>query len=135
MVWICLEAFSRKGGRMKIDGIKLLEKIKNKEIKEGTKINCSRFNYDCVHIVYEGGRLNLYESNGERYDEDKWSGVITAEDLLNYTFEILEEDKEIEELNISERRKRIDCYPLTVEIMAKINELIKEVKKIKKEGK
>lgn len=47
----------------------------------------------------------------------------------------VEKDKEdefedIEEIDISDRRKDENCYPLTVEIMAKINEIIKNQKKI-----
>lgn len=45
----------------------------------------------------------------------------------------MEENKEIEKLDITDRRKWEDCTPLTVEIMAKINALIDEVKKLKEE--
>ena len=132
---------------MKIDGIELLEKMKNKEIKEGTRIECSRFGGNNIHIVYEENELKLYDRNGERYDKDKWTGVIAATDLLNYTFEIIEEDKEIKKLEVYQQitangnehnyinyngSKYAISTPQRL-IIENQNKLIKEVNKLKKE--
>lgn len=82
----------------------------------------------------------LWEWNGETYDDGKQClfedyidkrYVIT--DILNDEIEIIEEEKEIEKLDITDRRKWEDCTPLTVEIMAKINELIDKIKKLKEQ--
>lgn len=64
----------------------------------------------------------IYDYIGEPYKYE--NGKITP-------ISQIEENKEIKELNITEIRKREDCYPVTVEIMSKINELIKEVNKLK----
>lgn len=54
--------------------------------------------------------------------------IFDLSNMLNNEVEIIEEKpKHIEELNISRLRKNEYCYPITVEIMAKINELSKAV--------
>ena len=76
-----------------------------------------------------------YNPNND-YEGTDWGGCFLNNVLicdLNDEVEIIEE-KEIEKLDITDRRKWEDCTPLTVEIMAKINELIDEIKKLK-EGK
>ena len=118
---------------MKIDGIELLNKMKNKEILEGTKIFCDRFINNDIYIVYEKGNLYLYERNGTRYDKDKWTGVIRAEDLLKYTFEIIEEDKKIEKLDIEMFTSIQENFKMNDLMLSdKINEIIEKLNEMDK---
>ena len=102
--------------------IDLLNKIANSE--EVPK----RIKYSNCHYKYEPEKLDYRD---EDCKIEFYLFAMCTNFILNDEVEIIEEDEEIEELNITERRKREDCYPLTVEIMAKINELVKEVNKLK----
>lgn len=125
---------------MKLDVIELLNKMKITIyellglIKDGKAPKKVKYGSTTYVYTYKGGISEAYDyiDDEGNYLFERLTKYNYLTNMLTNEVEIIEEDKEIEELNISERRKRIDCYPLTVEIMAKINELIKEVNKIKK---
>ena len=121
--------------------IDLLNKMYKRDIEIGTRFT----------ICYKEFTLNTYEireceyglmiwdlDNDSRFDSNEY-----ILDYLDYFVEIIEADKEIEELECE-----IECYrdglnPIPIErrhynqekMGNKINELIKEVNKLKKEGK
>lgn len=103
-----------------INGIKLLQKIKNNELKFNQKIN----------VYFDNtltGTLDLEAVLTYRGDEVLWSENTFRFSMLyddNYLFEIVE-DKKIEKLN----RHSID------EIFDKVNELIDVVNELRNEVK
>ena len=106
--------------------IDLLNKIANGETPKKIK-------YDDIIFTYDeyGGEWGYV--NKEKNPYEWFARIIDCDeaDNLNATVEIIEEEKEIEKLDITDRRKWEDCTPLTVEIMAKINGIIDEINKIK----
>lgn len=122
-----------------IDGIELLKKYRDGEINHNTKIKSisSMGNVYYMHISSGADKI-LYE-NGSPVS----TGYLTNE--LN-TFEIIEEEKEIEELPLlgnPEVIYRKDSFISSLltrnnldhnEMVNKINELVRELNKIKKEG-
>ena len=96
------------------------------------------------------GRDYEYSTNDEGIDYieiDKETGVkyclsdVIGDNYLGFIFsttvEIIEEEKEIEELDLGEARPNGE-YIISIndkKIQDKINELVREVNKIKKEGK
>ena len=91
-------------------------------------------------IIYNN-RVWEYETNIKDYYNEMWSLLENQFDVITKYFEdeveiIEDKPKHIEELNISRLRQNEYCYPITVEIMAKINELTKAVNNLlDKEGK
>lgn len=66
--------------------------------------------------------------------QEIFSKCIETKKILLYEIKVVEEDKEIKILDISDRREREDCTPLIVEIMAKLNEVIGVVNKLNKKN-
>ena len=92
-----------------------------------------------LHTIYEWDGLNYVNNKLSTY----LSGNINDVDMFDKTIEIIEEDKYIEELYISKNDitypdgvingdEVVDCI---LEITSKINKLIKEVNKLRKEDK
>lgn len=106
--------------------IDLLNKIAKDELEDLALVKFCE--HDCLTIYHKADNRFEFANKGD------WEDYFYKIDIeeLNDEVEIIEEEQDIEELNITERRKREDCYPLTVEIMAKINELIKVVNEMKK---
>ena len=102
-------------------GLDLVKAVANYEITQGTKLKC-------IHPVYR---------QGIEVDENKtmliWSDTkepIRYPHFLDsqFEFEIIEEEKDIEELNVNElylteRQQEV--------IVRKINELVSEIRKLK----
>ena len=125
-----------------IDGIELLRMIKDGEIKEK-----QRFTDGLLKLEYFDKTIKVcrFSSDGTYdYYEDDYE----VADLISHKFTIIEEEKEIEELEIEQMENNPSCYYIRNEygtkccltkhskIMAdKINELVRELNKIKKEGK
>lgn len=121
---------------MKVHGGTLYEFINNGTIKAGTKLKVYEDDNYITTITFDG------------YDFVWESGIFTSGMLFNplCDFEILEEEKEIEELSLL-GDPRVTCEDSFLsriltnnnkehnEIINKINELVREVNKIKKEGK
>ena len=105
--------------------IDLLNKIaKGEEVPKKIKYKDIEFDYfEGSPVKYHANFLGVQSQPLCNYYDDN---------NLNDEVEIIEEDKKIEELDISDRKKRVDCYPLTVEIMAKINELVRAINELKK---
>lgn len=122
---------------MKYTGIELLQAIKDKKIKDGTKFKCDRFGATDIYVKYETGELNIYQGK-ERYEEKTKYGVISPKDLLTFTFKVIKEKpKKIEKLDIEEnamnrseryiRKEDNKIVNLSVgdyEIANKVNEII-----------
>ena len=107
--------------------IDIANKIENNEIQLPIKFQIK----DLKHRIYN--HIAFYESKKAYWFQNNSSCIVTFDDLFR-EIEIIEEDKEIEE--ISEEDIQSHYFTGADEIMArKINELIKEVNKIKKEGK
>lgn len=119
-----------------IDGITMLKMIKDGTITNKTKLNC-------IDWVVSTSNNKVYV-NREGIVKWKVSNVpLTQEVLLEHHFEIIEEDKKIEKLNIYEEKNeknnwkwKCNGYNISAPqkiIADKINELIDEINKLKEE--
>ena len=113
---------------MKITLYELLGLIKDN--KAPKKIRC--FGHDYEFSISDEGidYIEIDKEAGERYLTDV-IGENYLSSIFSTTVEILEEEKEIEELSLL-GDPRVTCKN---EIINKINELVREVNKLKKEGK
>lgn len=107
-------------------GYELIQKIANREIKENSKIQVS-FNETLIDIIiYKNKRLN-WNQNGNFNTEYLCSNSVK--------FELVEENKEIEELwanTIGDSEQCRDKFAL--DNRDKINELVRAVNKLIKES-
>ena len=71
-------------------GYEVLEKIEKREIKEGTKLKIKGFNRE---IIYKGNDFIRF------IEKDKEHGEVEACWFINTEVEIIEENKEIEEID------------------------------------
>lgn len=106
-------------------GYELLKAISDGEIKNGTKIEIKgRFRGDLEgsYFIYDEGSFvfPIYKPDGTEY-----YGNVELHDLINFSFEVIEEKKEIEEL-------KADAYT-SPDVLNKINEVIRAVNKINKQ--
>ena len=107
-------------------GYELLKAISDGEIKNGTKIEIKgRFRGDLEgsYFIYDEGSFvfPIYKPDGTEY-----YGNVELHDLINFSFEVIEEKKEIEELTDD------DIYDFN-HVALKVNELVKEVNKINRQ--
>ena len=116
-------------------GYELLKAIAEGKIKDGAKIEIiGRFQGDLMgsYFVYNEGSLDyiIYTPNGEQYEE------VELFDLLNYRFELIEDEiniQEIEELNIRDKDYiRGDIYEVVKNNREAIVELQKAIKQLDK---
>lgn len=119
---------------MKITIYELLGLIKDD--KAPKKIRC--FGHDYEFSISDEGidYIEIDKEAGERYLTDV-IGENYLSSIFSTTVEIIEEEKEIEELDLGEARSNGE-YIISIsdkKIQDKINELVREVNKIKKEGK
>ena len=124
---------------MKVDGITLLQMIKNKEIKDNTKI----IDNTGKRYIYYDSTGNLNEITQLIGDDEETERMyqFTPYQLINYTFEIIEEiekPKNIEELSF----KYTNTYgnasqhkASEKDIINKINEISKAVNYLLKQDK
>lgn len=104
-------------------GYEFLEKIEKREIKKGTKFRIKHFNKE---FIYEGGdTLKFINTNKE--DDD-----VKACWFINTEVEVIEEKKEIEELENEVIQD--DWVPYAILHHNKINELVRAVNKLNKES-
>lgn len=103
----------------------LFEEIHSGRIEEGTKI-------DVVNEL-TGGYITEIEYKNQRLN---WtSGEFDTSFLCNIDIEfVIQENKEIEELKISESDRKV-MATFVINNREKINELVREVNKMKKESK
>lgn len=119
---------------MKLNTIQLFEMIKNKKLKDKCKINWFPKNRDDGVAIQLYLDTRFYDNNCIRYKEDRTGWFDRAYWSFDDEFEIIEEDKEIEE--ISEGDIQSHYFTGADEIIArKLNGLIREVNKLKKVGK
>lgn len=140
-------------------GYELIKAIVDGEIKEGTKIEIKgRFSGDLIgsYFIYNKGAFNffIYKPDGTEYD-----GKVELHDIIDYTFELIEDNKidieSIEELRyetIIETLGAPDCFNgnelyclrtfskndenllhSNAENHKKINELVQAVKQLNRE--
>lgn len=112
-------------------GYELLKAISDGEIKNGTKIEIKgRFRGDLEgsHFIYDEGSFvfPIYKPDGTEY-----YGNVELHDLINFSFEVIEEKKEIEELDYEIKSKNLDIY--INENKNKINEIIRKINKEREE--
>lgn len=118
---------------MKITLYELLGLIKDN--KAPKKIRCDGLDYE-FSISDEGiDYIEIDKEAGERYLTD-----VIGDNYLGFIFsttvEIVEEEKEIEELDLGEARPNGECI-ISIndkKIQDKINELVREVNKLRKEN-
>ena len=108
---------------MKVHSETLYEFINSGTIKAGTKLKVYEDDNYITTITFDG------------YDFVWESGIFTSGMLFNplCDFEIIEEEKEIEELDLGETRLNGECI-ISIndkKIQDKINELVREVNKLK----
>lgn len=72
---------------MKVDGITLLQMIKDGKIKENTLIEVSGGTRSHLPYIYFGKSTKLYWA----HCKTNLQGIVTSDDLLEYDFEIIEE--------------------------------------------
>lgn len=116
-----------------IDGIELLRMIKNGEIREKQKFTDGSLTLEYFDKTIKvckfssDGTIDYYENDYE------------IADLISRNFTLIEEEKEIEEINIwyefDGKNNDEIIYHMCTELKDKINELVRELNKIKKEGK
>lgn len=113
---------------MKVDGIKLLEMIKNGEVKKGDKFKIN--NWDSIYVLNENGDIKNEATDDKIYD------ILTMKGFAEATFEILsEEDKEIDIQAIEEiclTKYFIPHKELCENIEKKMNEVIRAIKQLDK---
>lgn len=115
---------------MKVDGIKLLEMIKNGEVKKGDKFKIN--NWDSIYVLNENGDIK------NEATDDKIYNILTMKGFAEATFEILsEEDKEIDiqsikEVNVLMIYEVGNIQKTIVEIGNKTNDIIKAIKQLDK---
>mgnify|MGYP001633278312 CR=1 FL=1 len=108
---------------MKVNSESLYELINDGTIKVNTKIKVYKDDIYITTITFDG------------YDFIWETGTFTSGMLFNplCDFEIIEEEKEIEELDLGEARPNGECI-ISIndkKIQDKINELVREVNKLK----
>lgn len=101
--------------------IDILNKMSNGDLKNGFKIGWNGFTYTYNEI--NGFR----DKHGDTLSENTF-----IECCLNDEVEVIEENKEIEELEISEKDRRY-YVELLINIADKTNELVRAVNKLNKE--
>lgn len=107
---------------MKYKGYELLKAIEDGKIKEGSRFKVYR-TYNAIAVLED--RTLHFEDGNKR--------ILTTNDLLIYTFELIENEIDIDSIEKLESiTNNIDG---TVCIMNKINELVQAVKQINKEVK
>ena len=114
-------------------GYELIQKIANREIKQDSKIKVSISNKQMDIIEYKNGRLE-WEPNGKFNTEYLCKNTVE--------FEVIEENKEIEELISDEEFTRepfevvghLEYKPNIRKMHDKINELVRAVNKLIKES-
>ena len=119
-------------------GYELLKAISDREIKDGAKIEIKgRFSGDLKgsYFIYSEGHFGfpIYEPDGIKYSDS-----LEVHDLINFNFEVIEENKEIKKLNkisynefkYTDTKHRFDLTNIEYD---KINELVREVNKINKQ--
>lgn len=84
------------------------------------------YDYHCVLTDIEKGFVE-YRLIGN-YNQDLQS-------ILNEKVEIIEEDKDIEEIHLEDMYEHSQVHVIDIELQNKINELIKEVNKLRKDRK
>ena len=106
---------------MKVNSETLYELINDGTIHENTKLNVYRDDIYITSIEYDG-----YDFN---WDAGTFTSGMFYDPLVEY--EIIEEEKEIEEIPIPEIESSKNERILRAEL--KINELVREVRKLKEE--
>lgn len=120
---------------MKITIYELLGLIKDD--KAPKKIRCDNLDYELSTNDGAIDYIGIDKEMGGKYFLSTVIGSNYLNDIFSTTVEIIEEEKEIEELDFGEARPNGE-YIISIndkKIQDKINELVREVNKIKKEGK
>jgi len=107
---------------MKYKGYELLKAIEDGKIKEGSRFKVYR-TYNAIAVLED--RTLHFEDGNKR--------ILTTNDLLIYTFELIEDEIDID--SIEELKSVTNNIDGTVCIMNKINELVQAVKQLNKEVK
>ena len=100
-------------------GWELIKAIEDEEIKNGSRFNVHR-TYSAVAVL-EDRILHLEDGNKR---------ILTTNDLLIYTFELIEDEIYID--NIEEYKQDHTERCIDIDIRNKINELIQAVKQLDK---
>lgn len=130
---------------MKVNTIQLFEIIKNKELKDKSRINWFPKNRDDEIAISLYFDTKFYDSSCIRYKEKNVDWFRNGYWSFDDKFEIIEEEKEIEEIIINQFDKNLKTFAdmlyyadfgkSDVLLATKINELIREFNKMKEEGK
>lgn len=127
---------------MKVNGIELLQMIKDGKIEDKTIIKSQRHELTFSHtghyfkIIDEYYIFNSYEGKFHRCDKNGKLGAKGQTRFMNYEtlytrFEIIEPAEEIEEL-ISITNEEVEKLTTKKDIVDKINELVREVNRLKR---
>lgn len=110
-----------------INGIELLKKIKNNELKLNQKINVY---YDNKDVSYDLVAILTYKGNEVIWSENTFRFSMLYDD--NYLFEIIEDKSIIEKIDLKQviRDSCITMSAANVIIQNKINEIIEKLNKL-----
>lgn len=107
-------------------GYELIKEIEDENIELGTQF------VDIYGNIYCWKKYGLMEeANFVKVNESQGEYIPDMSMIIRNSFEIIEEDKPIEELKEIQVNNCMSRYPNNEELMNKINELVKEVNKLK----
>lgn len=112
-----------------------MQMIADDKIKDGTKIKIvGRFanGVDKYFDFKKSSTFEIYDKEKGLYDVGKWTGHVTLHDLINYSFEILEDKtEEIKEISkiTKEEFERLDKRTLLELIVKNQNKIIDKLNK------
>lgn len=118
---------------MKITLYELLGLIKDNKAPKKIKCNGDYYDYESSIIDGDIDYIAIDKETGVKHYLSDVIGKHYLSSIFSTTVEILEEEKEIEELSLDDKFYFSE-YGVGV-LKDKINELIREVNKLKKEGK
>lgn len=122
-----------------IDGLELLRMIKNRELKDGTRIDIESDSTYEFYTVIDGDSLNMYRVEDD--GEDEFCRTVSTYDLLNKKFYI-QENKEteidIQSIELFDEIRDVSTWSNDTlsfnqrSIISKVNKIIKAIKQLDK---
>lgn len=123
-----------------VDGVELLRMLKNKEIKDFTKIYVepsfsTAYRFYIMKGIYI--QIHMYREDIKGIEKDVEIRALDTNDLLNKNFVLPEEDEEIDiqsikGIDINLDFNNVEKWEDEMQIASKIDELLKAIKQLDK---